>query len=115
MKYKVQFFYGILNAQAGLSLGLGRSDAAHIITALNKDCNAFLPPSSGWITAPDNDLDGFYDFNLYCIFIVQPDPSYVVEFQLLGIDIELSSNCQRDLLMVSHKIFVILCFHESCI
>ena len=39
--------------------------------------------SSGWIASPDEDNDGWYDFNNDCHWTIEVDPSKSILFQIL--------------------------------
>ena len=65
------------------------------------DCSFELLTAAGWITAPDNDDDGFYDFNFNCWYVVQGMDDELIEFQVLYVDLEASSGCKYDNLSVS--------------
>ena len=73
----------------------------YLLLALNMDCFFELPTAAGWITAPDNDDDGFYDFNLNCVYVVQGMDDELIEFQVQYVDLEASSGCKYDNLSVS--------------
>ena len=72
-----------------------------LFSAFKKDHFSELPPTAGWITPPDYDEDGFYDFNLNCLYAVQGMDNEVIEFQVMYIDLEFSNGCQYDYLRVS--------------
>ena len=82
-------------------LHLNRTFFMYLLLALNMDCFFELPTAAGWITAPDNDDDGFYDFNLNCVYVVQGMDDELIEFQVLYVDLEASSGCKYDNLSVS--------------
>ena len=71
----------------------------------NKDCSEILRNKSGWISSPDNDGDGFYDFNLNCFWIVEVDPGKLIRFQFMYVDLEFyyvpEDLCQTDIILVS--------------
>ena len=39
--------------------------------------------SSGWISSPDEDNDGWYDYNCKCHWTIEVDPSKYILFQIL--------------------------------
>ena len=39
--------------------------------------------SSGWISSPDEDNDGWYDYNCKCNWTIEVDPSKHILFQIL--------------------------------
>ena len=63
-----------------------------------------MPPAAGWISPPDGDGDGCYDYNLECLYTVLGRKNEVIEFQVLYVDVEASSGCQFDYLRVSIKL-----------
>ena len=40
-----------------------------------------LRDNVGFITAPDLDADGYYDFNLDCIWLIQVEPGKVILYE----------------------------------
>ena len=62
-------------------------------SASNKSCDEFLEQPFGYITSPDLDKDGFYDFNLNCIWTVQVAENYVIGFQVFHVDIQRAADC----------------------
>ena len=44
-----------------------------LLSVPTKDCGGVLTDISGWITSPDLDEDGRYDFNLNCTWIIEVD------------------------------------------
>ena len=77
-----------------------------------------LVSTVGWISPPDEDDDGFYDFNLYCNYHVRGKKGDVIEFQLLHADIEKSVACQYDHLSVSiytETLSKHTTYHRNCI
>ena len=66
-----------------------------------KDCGGILTDISGWITSPDLDEDGRYDFNLNCTWIIEADDKNYIKFQLLYVDMWVSEDCSGDRLLVS--------------
>lgn len=71
------------------------------ISVQDKDCTETFRNSSGWIASPDQDANGFYDFNLKCFWTVVVDPSKHIRFQLSYIDIVTSPDCTLDYIAVS--------------
>ena len=71
----------------------------------NKDCTETIQKKSGWITAPDNDADGLYDFNLNCVWIVEVDITMRIRywFTYIGLDVEYQygTSCSTDYIEVS--------------
>ena len=76
----------------------------------DKDCRKTFRDSSGWISAPDNDGDGFYDFNLNCVWTVEVEPNKLIQFQLMYVDLGVyymaEIECLSDKIMVSTNSFV---------
>ena len=72
------------------------------ISVPNKDCTETYRNRSGWISAPDRDDDGLYDFNLNCLWTVEVDPSKLIRFQLMYVEMDYSPGgvCQTDILRV---------------
>ena len=64
-------------------------------------CGEVLTDISGWITSPDLDKDGRYDFNLNCTWIIEVDERHFIEFRLLNLNIMTSEDCSGDRLSVS--------------
>ena len=60
-----------------------------------------LSQTSGWITSPDLDGDGLYDFNVNCSWIIEIDENKVIAFWLLYMDIMPSEGDFEDHLLVS--------------
>lgn len=57
--------------------------------------------SSGWISAPDLDGDGHYDFNLNVLWKIELEPGLVTKYQINNMDIESKTNtCNVDSLIV---------------
>ena len=42
-----------------------------------------MTDSFGWIASPDEDNDGWYDFNTDCHWTIEVDPSKAILFQIL--------------------------------
>ena len=48
----------------------------------NLPCGGDLQDKYGWITAPDRDGDGLYDFNLNCWWTVKVPKSLQIQYQV---------------------------------
>ena len=46
-------------------------------------CGGHVNGSSGWIASPDEDNDGWYDYNAKCHWTIEVDPSKDILFQIL--------------------------------
>ena len=46
-------------------------------------CGGISNDTYGWISAPDRDGDGFYDYNLRCQWIVEVQASKQIKYQVL--------------------------------
>ena len=65
-------------------------------------CEGTLKTSYGYITPPDLDADGYYDFNLFCFWHIQVNNNASIVYQFLYIAIEVTtSGCNTDYLHVS--------------
>ena len=71
------------------------------LAAQSKDCGGIVTKPSGWITSPDLDQDGFYDFNLNCSWIIEVAEYKLIAFQLLYLEIVPSEDCLVDRFLVS--------------
>ena len=56
---------------------------SNTLTATVVSCGGQVTGSSGWITSPDEDNDGWYDFNTNCHWTIEVDPSKVISFQIM--------------------------------
>ena len=67
----------------------------------NKSCDELLEQPRGLIWSPDEDGDGYYDFNLDCVWTVEVAENHVILFQVLYVDIQYAADCTFvDYLMV---------------
>ena len=62
-----------------------------------------MTDSSGLITAPDFDADGYYDFNLACDWFIKVASNSVIAYQVVNMEIgaATATSCERDVLRVS--------------
>ena len=69
----------------------------------NETCGGMITDRSGLITAPDNDEDGFYDFNVECVWLIKVASDSVIVYQILDVEIGEAStdSCEGDVLSVS--------------
>ena len=65
-----------------------------LFSASNKSCDEFLEQPFGYISSPDQDRDGFYDYNLKCIWTVQVAENYVIGFHVFHVDIQYCDKCR---------------------
>ena len=80
-----------------------------LLSAQNKECREELTQTSGWITSPDLDGDGLYDFNLNCSWVIEADENKVIAFRLLYLEITPTEDCTRDFLLVSIVLDEVIC------
>ena len=75
-------------------------------------CGGTLKSSSGYITSPDFDDDGYYDFNVFCFWHIQVNPNASILYQFEYIQIEVTTGgCLTDYLRVSvFKLFTELIY-----
>ena len=73
--------------------------------APDKSCGGILRNSSGYITAPDLDKDGYYDFNLNCVWLIQVNSSKVIlyHFDYIAIIVVQLDKCKPDYVKVRAK------------
>ena len=65
-------------------------------------CVGTIKTSHGYITPPDLDGDGYYDFHLFCFWHIQVNNNASIIYQFLYIAIEATtSGCNTDYLHVS--------------
>ena len=65
-------------------------------------CGETITTNAGYITPPDVDADGYYDFNLYCFWHIQMNTNACIVYQFLYIAIEVqTTGCVTDHLTVS--------------
>ena len=67
----------------------------------NQNCRTELSATSGYITPPDSDHDGQYDYNLDCWWVFIGGEFQSVHLLIQNTDIEEEDNCQSDKLEVS--------------
>ena len=67
-------------------------------------CGGTITDSSVYISPPDLDLDGYYDFNLNCLWNIKVAANSTILYQILDMDIEWSADCSNDYLRVSAAI-----------
>ena len=67
----------------------------------NQNCRTELSATSGYITPPDSDDDGQYDYNLDCWWVFIGGEFQSVHLLIQNTDIEEKDNCQSDKLEVS--------------
>ena len=72
-----------------------------LFLAPEAECGEILTQRSGWITSPDLDEDGFYDFNLRCSWSIEVDEDKAISFRILYIDLWPAPDCVADNLDVS--------------
>ena len=87
----------------------GQFTSFSLLSAPNGECGETLTQSSGWITSPDLDGDGFYDFNLRCSWIIKVDEHKAISFWLLYIELRPAPNCVADILYVSRNSYTSVC------
>ena len=63
-------------------------------------CNELLNGPSGAIVSPDTDGDGFYDDNVYCIWLFVADKNHVIRYEFIYFDVESSESCVTDRVLV---------------
>ena len=70
-----------------------------LIKGLTQQCGGeiHVGEESGWFSAIDNDMDGFYDNKQNCTWLIVADNHPTIRLQVLHIDIE----CGYDYLQVS--------------
>ena len=68
---------------------------------MSKECGGLIRSKSGWITSPDMDTDGQYDFNINCSWVVEAEENDTITFEVRSYDIEDSDACNSDYLKVS--------------
>ena len=71
----------------------GMFNVAYVFSASNKSCDEYLEQPFGYISSPDQDRDGFYDFNVFCEWTVRVAENYVIEFHVFYVDIQYSTGC----------------------
>ena len=64
-------------------------------------CEHTLTIESGWIVAPGYERSGFYENSVDCMWKVFAPDYLVIRFQLHFLDIEPSTGCLKDHLIVS--------------
>ena len=67
-------------------------------------CGGTLKTNTGQITAPDLDGDGYYDFNLFCLWLIQVDKGNVILYEFEYILLERTITGCQDYISVSYKI-----------
>ena len=73
-----------------------------LLAHIYNHCGGTLKNSSGYISPPDLDTDGYYDFNLYCFWHIQVNTNASIIYQFMYIAIEdMASGCNTDYLHVS--------------
>ena len=63
-------------------------------------CGDILANATGWFASPDTDMDGKYDFNYRCTWVVMVPHNKIILIQFQEFDIEESLKCQYDYLTV---------------
>ena len=67
-----------------------------------KLCGPVQYDDTGTITSVDEDLDGFYDDNVKCTWIIKPQTQYkMIKLEVSQMAIESSDNCEKDNIKVS--------------
>ena len=74
----------------------------------NQNCRTELSATSGYITPPDSDDDGQYDYNLDCWWVFIGGEFQSVHLLIRNIDIEEKENCQSDKLEVSDPLNLLI-------
>lgn len=69
-------------------------------TGFSLPCGGALDSSYGWLSAPDRDEDGLYDFNLNCLWTVETQARKQIKFQVLYVILD-SDDGDSDFLKVS--------------
>ena len=85
-----------------------KDSPSSISKALDGICGGTIVNSSGYISAPDFDADGYYDFNLNCYWLIKVATNSTIVHQLMNLEIEeTATGCDADYLYVSNKFFLI--------
>ena len=92
----------------------GTFKVAYVFSAWNKICDEYLEQPFGYISSPDQDRDGFYDYNVICIWTVRVAENYVIEFHVFYIEIQYTAGCTYSDFL---KVYVsrIMIQHAFCI
>ena len=78
------------------------SKICFVSTAPVGPCGGSLKDNTGYITAPDFDMDGYYDFNLFCMWFIQVEQGKVILYQFDFIFVENDvTGCRTDYILVS--------------
>ena len=64
-------------------------------------CEERSTGQSGIIQSPDENGDGFYDFNIDCRWLITAKEGYVVRYSVRIHDVEDSVECSKDFLLVN--------------